>query len=159
MIKFLRPAVLSALLLMFFTDGPLEAQVKANNEIIKKLEQYCRIVPYEEIFVHSDREDYIAGEDMWFNIYLVDKQSGKPTGRSKIAYFELLNTQNSPVIQKRLLLENGFCPGQVQLPDTLVSGMYTFRVYTNQMKNYLPGNCFIKCINIYNPFRNKGFKK
>ena len=157
--KFFRPAVFSALLLMFFTDGPLEAQVKANNEIIRKLEQYCKIVPYEEIFVHSDREDYIAGEDMWFNIYLLDKQSGKPSGRSKIAYFELLNTENSPVIQKRLMLENGFCPGQVLLPDTLVSGTYTFRVYTNQMKNFLPGNCFIKSINVYNPFRNKGFKK
>jgi len=159
MIKFLRPAVFSLLIIVLYIDGKLEAQVKTNNEIQKMLEQYCKSVPYEEIFVHSDREDYIAGEDMWFNIYLIDKQSGKPSGRSKIAYFELLNPENNPVIQKRLMVVNGFSPGQALLPDTLSSGMYTLRVYTNQMKNFLPGNCFMRNINVYNPFKKKGFKR
>jgi len=159
MIKLFRLAVFSVLLFVFCTDSTLEAQVKANVEIRKKLEQYCRNVPYEEIFIHSDREDYIAGEDIWFNIYLVDKQSGKPSGRSKIAYFELLNPENNPVIQKRMMLENGFCPGYALLPDTLGSGMYTLRVYTNEMKNFLPGNSFMKSISVYNPFQRKGFKK
>jgi hypothetical protein len=159
MIKFFRPVVLPLLLFILYIGSPLQAQVKTNNDIQKILEQYCKSVPYEEIFVHSDREDYIAGEDMWFNIYLVDRQSGKPSGRSKIAYFELLNPENSPVIQKRLMVVNGFSPGQVLLPDTLSSGMYTFRVYTNQMKNFLPGNCFMKSINVYNPFKKKGFKR
>jgi hypothetical protein len=159
MTKLFTPVVFSVLLFILFTDSLLEAQVNTNNEILKKLEQYCKSVSYEEIFVHSDREDYIAGEDMWFNIYLVDKQSGQPSGRSKIAYFELLNPENNPVIQKRLMLENGFCAGHTLLPDTLGSGMYTFRVYTNEMKNFLPGNSFMKSISVYNAFQKKGFKK
>jgi hypothetical protein len=159
MIKYFRPLVFSLLLFISHAACPLVGQVNVNNEILRKLDQYCRIVPYEEVFVHSDRDNYIAGEDMWFNIYLVDKQSGKPSVRSKIAYFELLNPDNRPVIQKRLMFENGFCPGQILLPDTLSSGMYTFRVYTNVMKNFLPDNCFMKNINVYNPFRNKAFKR
>ena len=112
MIKFSKPSVFSIPLIILYSAVSLEAQVNVKNEILKKLEQYCKNVPYEEIFVHSDRADYIAGEDMWFNIYLVDKQNRKPSGRSKIAYFELLNPENNAVIQKRLMLENGFCPGQ-----------------------------------------------
>jgi hypothetical protein len=157
--KLLKPAVSILLLLLCFTYGLVIAQVNAKDEVLKKLQEYYKSMPYEEVFVHTDRDDYIAGEDTWFNIYVVDKLSGRLSGRSRVAYFELLNSWNNPVIQKRLLVKNGVSAGQVLLPDTLSSGMYSIRVYTNQMKNFLPGNCFTKSINVYNPFQKKAFSK
>lgn len=124
----------------------------------QKFVNYCKSVPREEIFIHSDRDEYISGEDIWFSIYSIDRQSFKSSLLSKIAYIELLNAENRPVIQKRIFLNAGFGPGHIVLPDTLSSGTYTLRAYTNWMKNFLPYNCFMKEINIHNAFSNKIIK-
>ena len=116
---------------------------------------YCKSVPREEIYVHNDRDGYIAGEEMWFSVYLFDRQSGQLSSSGSIAYFELINSDNRPVVQKRISLTNGFGKGQADLPDSLSSGTYTIRTYTNYMKNFLPENCFTREIKIYNAFSSK----
>ncbi len=128
------------------------------DRLTEKFQSYCKTFPWEEIYVQTDREDYIAGEDLWFNIYLIDRQTNKPSSASSISYFEILNSENRPVIQKRIKLENGSGPGEVLLPDSLSSGNYTIRAYTNMMKNFLPSNCFMKEITLYNPLTHKSFK-
>ena len=125
----------------------------------QKFQQYINAVPREDIFVHSDRETYIAGENVWFLVYLLDRQSFKASDNSRITYFELLNPENRPVIQKKILMENGFGPGVITLPDTLRNGKYTIRAYTNWMKNFLPENCFMKDITVYNALNTGAFKE
>ena len=136
-------------------------QTPANfrDNLSEKFLRFCKTVPREEIFIHSDREEYISGEDMWFNVYLLDRQNFKPSSGSKIAYFELLNPENRPIVQKKIWLDGGFGPGQIALPDTLSTGTYTIRAYTNWMKNFFPNNCFTKVVHIYNAFSNKTFKR
>ncbi len=120
----------------------------------ERFTSYCMKVPREEIFVHTDRDEYISGEEMWFSTYLFKRQSNTPSKESTIAYFEILNSENRPVIQKRIRLSDGFGSGQAILPDTLRSGSYTLRVYTNYMKNFLPYNCFMKEIKVFNAFNS-----
>ncbi len=136
----------------------IQGQNNVQDLIRQRFQSYLEDVPLEEVFIHTDRDEYISGEDLWFAIYLIDRQGIKPSAMSRIAYFELLNTENRPVIQKRIYLENGFGPGQLTLPDTLSTGTYTIRAYTNWMKNFLPQNCFVWEITIYNPFNNKSLK-
>ncbi len=107
----------------------------------------------ERIFVHTDREDYIAGENIWFQVYLLDAQNGRLTSTSNLAYVEILNSENRPVMQKRIMLEEGSGPGEAILPDTLSSGSYLLRAYTGAMKYFMPDGCFMKRINIYNALR------
>ena len=157
--KKLRPAVFF-LIHFLFLHG-IYGQIPANmtDYLRQKFLNYTTSVPREEIYIHSDRDEYISGENLWFNIYLIDRQSFKASSGSKIAYFELLNSENRPIVQKRILLKGGFGPGQIVLPDTLSSGIYTIRAYTNWMKNFLPVNCFIKDIRIYNAFSSRSFKE
>ena len=122
-----------------------------------KFENYVSAVPWEEIYLHTDRDEYIAGEYIWTNCYLFERKNLKPSKRSKIAYIELLNFENRPVVQKRFLINNGSGPGQLQLPDTLSTGNYTLRAYTNWMKNFLPNNCFVKEIKVYNALRSNKY--
>jgi len=145
---------------MFFLNnvfGQDQALIPAY--INQKFQSYCNAVIREEIYIHTDKEEYISGEDLWFNTYLIDRKSLKPATSGKIAYVEILNYENKPVIQKRIMLDNGVGPGQVVLPDTLSSGTYTIRAYTNWMKNFLPFNCFKKEIKVYNAFNTKVFRR
>jgi len=157
--RYIKPVMQIIFLLSFLNVSYGQGQILILSELAGKFTKFCKAVPNEEIFVHSDREEYIAGEVFWFNTYLVDRQSTKPSVRSKIAYIELLNPENTPIIQRRIKIENGSGPGQFIIPDTLSPGTYTLRAYTNWMKNFLPSNLFIKRIKIYNSFSLKSFKE
>src|SRR5450759_850515 len=159
MIKKITPVIIFLLNVLFLQSAFGQVQMNIPDYISQKFQSYCKSVPREEIFVHTDSEEYISGEDLWFNIYLIDRQSFKPSSNSKIVYFEILNPENRPVLQKRIMLDKGFGPGQVVLPDTLSSGTYTIRAYTNWMKNFLPYDCFLKDIKVYNPVRTKTFRR
>ena len=159
MAKKIKP-VIFLLISILSTQGVYSQLQKDISEYLKKqFIKYTEAVPREEIFVHTDRDEYIAGENVWFNLYVIDRKSFKPSVNSRIVYFELLNNENRPVVQKRILIDKGFGPGQIVLPDTLSSGSYRIRAYTSWMKNFLPYNCFIKDINIYNTLSNKDFKR
>ncbi len=148
------------LMLSFFLQLNVSGQDKTDflDVLSEKLLKYCEKYPREEIFVHTDRDEYIAGEEIWVKIYLIDRQSNKPSDESKIAYLEILNADNRAVVQKQFRLNKGSGPGMVVLPDTLSSGNYTLRAYTNWMKNFLPVNCFMKKLNIYNTLSNRAFR-
>jgi hypothetical protein len=158
MIKRVKTAILILVHLLLLQGICGQTSGNMTNSLSQKFLQYCKSVPREEVFIHSDREEYVSGEDIWFNVYLIDRQSFKPSINSRIVYFEVLNTENRPVLQKRILIDNGFGPGQITLPDTLSTGTYTIRAYTSWMKNFLPYNCFTKDILIYNTLNTKAFK-
>jgi hypothetical protein len=159
MIKIIKPAILFSLLALFLQKAYGQVSTNMSDYLSQKFLNYTASVRREEIYIHPDRDDYISGEDLWFNIYLIDRQNLKPSSESKIAYFELLNPESRPIVQKRILLDDGFGPGQIVLPDTLSTGTYTIRAYTSWMKNFLPYNCFTEDIHIYNAFSNRTFKE
>jgi hypothetical protein len=155
----IKTAIIFLICLLFVPSANCQIQNNIPDYLRQKFLKYTENVPWEEIFLHSDREEYIAGEDLWFNIYLIDRKSFKPSLNSRIVYFELLNGENRPIVQKRFSLDNGSGPGRILLPDTLSTGLYTVRAYTSWMKNFAPENCFIKAIKVYNALNARGDEK
>ncbi|MDX9947578.1 MAG: hypothetical protein RBS38_09445 [Bacteroidales bacterium] len=149
-----------AVMLMCFSGPEVSGQEGQNfsGVLARKFSDYCNSFPREEMYVHTDREEYIAGEELWFTAYLFERQSSGLSDGSSLAYVELLNPENRPVAQKRILLEAGSGPGSLQLPDSLSTGIYTFRAYTGWMKNFLPGNCFMKQVYVSNALTGKKYK-
>jgi hypothetical protein len=123
-----------------------------------KFSKYTSVIPYEDIFIHTDRDTYIAGEYSWFSAYLFDRKTLTLSAGSSFVYIELLDPENKSVVQTRINLKDGTGSGGIMLPDTLGSGQYTLKGYTNLMKNCLPAACFRKSITLYNPFNSKPFK-
>ena len=147
-------------ILFCFLYQPAFSQVQISflDSLSGKFLRYCEVYPREELYVHTDREEYIAGEKIWFEMYLFDRQSTSLSSKSSVAYFEILNSENRPVVQERIKLEQGTGPGIADLPDTLSSGIYLLRAYTNRMKNFMPENCFSKKVYIYNALNSGEFK-
>ena len=133
--------------------------LKSSNILVILLSLTTSFRMEAQVYLHTDRDKYIAGEDVWFSIYSTDPETGKLSSESAIAYIELLNPWSSPVIQKRFPLSGGRGNGVFLLPDSLSSGTYTIRAYTNWMKDFLPGNCFMHDIDIFNPFKGTGFRR
>ncbi len=155
----LKPVVILLLYFMLSAKGMGQTGNSFPDILRQRFTAWSDSVRWEEVYVSTDRQEYISGENMWFSIFLIDRKDNKPSLRSRIVYFELLSPGNMPVYQKRILIDKGFGPGQIVIPDTLSSGTYTVRAYTNRMKNFLPENCFMKEIKIYNAFNDRLFKE
>ncbi|MBC5994660.1 hypothetical protein [Pontibacter cellulosilyticus] len=107
----------------------------------------------EKLFLHIDRPAYACGETIWFKVYNLDGTLHKPLGISKVAYVEVLDVSQSPVLQAKVALKEGTGSGSFVLPVTLSSGNYTVRAYTNWMKNFSPELFFEQPITIINTFQ------
>ena len=121
----------------------------------KRLEGYRQHHLQEKLFLHTDKEFYLAGEICWFKVYTVDGSSQKPIDLSKVAYLEWLDKDNKPVLQAKVGLSGGHGDASVYLPLSLRSGNYKLRAYTNWMKNFDADWFFQKTVTIVNARRSQ----
>lgn len=105
---------------------------------------------FEKVYLHTDREYYAAGEDIWFKAYLLNAQTNQLFSASNNLYVELIDTRSAVIDRKLIRLDNGLGKGDFQLGDSIAAGTYRIRAYTNWMLNF--GNNFIfeKQIHLYN---------
>jgi hypothetical protein len=108
----------------------------------------------EEIYLITDRDIYITGEQVWFKIYKINGLTHAPCDISKVIYVELLDKNNFPLKQLKVRTDGNSGASGFLLPDNLSSGNYLIRAYTNWMKNYPADLFFYKEISVINPFGN-----
>jgi hypothetical protein len=121
--------------------------------IPERFKQYTTSHQQEKIYVHTDKNYYLAGELLWFKIYNVDGTQYQPADLSKIAYVEILDRDNKPVMQAKIALSKGKGNGSFFLPVSINSGNYTLRAYTNWMKNFSAAYYFEKPVTIVNTLK------
>ncbi|MDO1449315.1 hypothetical protein Q0590_23775 [Rhodocytophaga aerolata] len=142
----------SLFLLSSYVDGYSQEARLAN--IVSSFESYTKTTSQEKIFVHTDKDFYVAGEIIWFKIYCMDAASHKPVVLTKVAYLEIISESHKPVGQAKISLSLGTGHGSLSLPFTLTSGKYKIRAYTRWMKNFSPEFHFEKNITIVNSLVN-----
>lgn len=82
----------------------------------------------ERVFVVTDRQTYIAGDRVWCSLFCLDEK-GLLSGRSSVAYLELVSTADCAAEAKISLL-NGRGAGEFLLPGNLPTGNYRLMAYT-----------------------------
>ncbi len=105
----------------------------------------------DRIYLHTDRSVYMAGENLFYTLYLKDNSEQM----SKYAYLVIRNHNNIDIIQARLEINNRIAFGNIFLSDTLSSGIYQLVCYTNCMRNDDEASYFSKEILIANRFDDK----
>ncbi|WP_137759723.1 hypothetical protein [Pontibacter sp. SGAir0037] len=150
---FNRASFFLIMLCLCFVSNAL-GQSRSTSGIVQSFDKYRLKALQEKLFLHLDRPAYISGETLWFKAYTVDGDLHKPLDISKVAYVEVLNAENTPVLQAKIPLSKGMGNGSFILPFTLESGQYTVRAYTSWMKNFSPDFFFHSQITIVNTLKN-----
>lgn len=102
---------------------------------------------FEKTYLHTDRSYYSTGESIWFSAYLVNGKSSSLTATSNNLYVELLSSKSVVLDSKIIRMDGGLGKGDFELKDSIPSGWYNIRAYTNWMRNF--GNDFVFQKRIY----------
>ena len=105
----------------------------------------------ERIYIQTDKQIYLAGEQLWLKLYLTDAQ-GAPQSFSKVGYVELID-ENAPQIRQKIEIKNGIGNGMLMLPAQLSTGYYRLIAYTRYMQNEGETVYFQKYIGVVNTLR------
>jgi hypothetical protein len=116
----------------------------------QQLQRYSRHALTEQLFLHLDRPAYVAGETLWLKAYAVDGTYHRPLPMSKVAYVEVLDASQRPMLQAKIALVKAMGQGSLELPTELATGRYVVRAYTNWMKNAGPDFYFQCPITVVN---------
>lgn len=95
----------------------------------------------ETMRVYTDKECYLAGEDLWIKVCVTDSLSAASVP-SKVAYVEIGDTKQV-YAQGKIDLQDGNGWGRIRLPQTMHTGAYRLVAYTRYMRNR-PASCFPK---------------
>jgi hypothetical protein len=108
--------------------------------------------PIEKTYLHFDRDNYIAGEEVWFKAYLYS--DFYPDTISTTLYVELVN-ESSVILDRRIVpVFWGAARGQINIPDSLTSGSYIIRAYSATMLNHAEDFIFKRSVFIYGKKNN-----
>ena len=113
----------------------------------------------EEINLVTDRDIYIAGEQVFYKVSQSGRLTHTPGTISMVVYVDLLDSHKTPVVQVRTGTDGFTGAGAFRIPDTLRTGNYFIRAFTNVMKNYPQALFAYRMITVINPFRSlAGFR-
>ncbi|MEP3837460.1 MAG: hypothetical protein ABJM36_07420 [Algibacter sp.] len=108
----------------------------------------------EKVYLHTDRSNYVMGEDLWYKAYLVYAFNNLLFDHSNILYVELIAANSIIIARNKTRLDEGLGYGDFKLTDSLgvKPGKYQIRAYTNWMRNFGEDFVFSKEIEIFDVF-------
>lgn len=113
----------------FYTSATLSAP-PPKAPFIEQLSRY----PQEKLYVHTDKEHYIAGDTVWLRAHCVDAATLTPARDSRYLYVELHDGSGALVRRIKILRRDGIYAGYLPLPDD-AAGDYALCAYTLFMRN------------------------
>src|SRR5688572_33064568 len=97
-LQFMKNPFILALLFILSFQIETNAQNVWARDLEKQFSTYLENNFQEKIYVHTDKYAYLAGEILWLKVYNVEAYTHWPCNVSKVAYIEVLNKENKPVL-------------------------------------------------------------
>jgi hypothetical protein len=108
----------------------------------------------KKVYIHYDKEYYVAGETIWFKAYLYS--NGRPGTLSNNFFLQLIDPLGKVIIMKKYPVTGSTVSGNIDLPDSLKQGDYYIRALTAGMLNNDEAFIYKKNIFIYSPSNATG---
>ena len=115
-------------LFVAFSIFSLSAQDQLN-----QLEKYFEN-DVENIYVHTNKNKYVEGENLWFKAYVFNVSQNAPSLEAISAEVNLYNDQKELVSTKKYIVTNGVFTGDFKIDSTFTGGKYYLQAHTDLMK-------------------------
>lgn len=132
------------------TNNTLSGQNKSLDSIFNAFNNYSNL-HREVAYCHLNKSTYIKGESIGFSAYVLDKDFKIPSNIAKNLYCVITNSNNEVVKSKLVKVTNGFASNIFKIDSVFTSGNYTFKAYTNWMRNFDEPNGFTESFRVIDP--------
>ena len=112
----------------------------------------------ERVYVSTDKECYLAGEDIWVSVFCSDGSSGEKGSLSKVAYLEFHNREGM-VSTVKVALKQGRGCARFQIPFSFPTGNYSIVSYTKCYGGESVGEFNGKIISVFNTLSGSRVKE
>ncbi|WP_440120154.1 hypothetical protein [Tenacibaculum sp. Ill] len=134
------------------------AQKQKSNLIINNFQNYAS--EYRELaYSQLNKSTYIKGETLGFCSYIVDKAKKTPSLLTKNLYCVITDENNQIIKSKLIKVNRGIAYNSFEIDSLFSSGKYTFKAYTNWMKNFDEPNAFIESFKVIDPEKKTYLKR
>ncbi len=120
---------------------------ETDSKILAPFNDYTKI-PREVAYVHLNKSIYLKGETLAFSAYVFDKNNKTLSNLTTNLYCTISDKNNVAIKQALIRVENGIASGQFFVDSLFTSGNYTFKAYTNWMRNFNERNFYSQSIEI-----------
>jgi hypothetical protein len=144
--------ILTGIIILFSASVTAqESEKKWTDSLVRGVEMFLARNNTEDVYLHSDKWIYKAGETIYFRAYCLNDISHKLDRNSKLLFVDLVNANDS--IVSRLFLNNDRfkTEGYIILPDVLSQGEYWLRAYTPDIVKKDSEAVYIKHLYVFNP--------
>ncbi|MBT1690425.1 MG2 domain-containing protein [Dawidia soli] len=104
-------------------------------DLKKQLHTYTQNHPEEKVYIQFDKTFYKPGEDIWFNAFVLDGQTHKPSAISDVLHVTLNDPKGNAVGSLTLFIQDGTTRGDFHLDEGMAGGPYTVTACTRWMRN------------------------
>ena len=127
--------IICILLSAIFTTSLLAQDTNTNlvDSFTAKFITTIRANANEQAYIIADKAVYEAGEYIWFNTFLLNTVSQRPSNKSRFVFVEIADKDDHVIKHVILDAADKQLHSNIQLPDTLATGYYWLRAYTRQM--------------------------
>jgi hypothetical protein len=140
----------SCLTIISFSEIVTYSQIYTS-DIKEKFKFSKELILSEQLFLHTDRNAYVTGEQVLFKVYYFLNATFNKDSLSKIVYLELVDENGQSQAVGKYPIECGLANGHLSIPLGINSGYYTIYAYTKWMMNFEKDYFFKKKIFIVNP--------
>jgi hypothetical protein len=151
----MKKAILITIILI---SNLLIGQEQKIDKIITSFDDYSSL--YREVaYCHLNKSTFIKGEMIGFSGYVLDKDSKVPSESTKNLYCVITDASNKVVKSKLVKVDNGFTNNVFTVDSLFSSGHYTFKAYTNWMRNFDEPNAFVESFRVIDPEEESSIEK
>jgi hypothetical protein len=104
---------------------------KTMDKLALRIQKYTSGDEQTSVYITTNKDIYMAGEDLWFNAFVLSATDFRLSAKDKTLYLKLQQKGSDTVVWKEMYpIKNGVCYGHVYLPQILTSGDYLLKAYT-----------------------------
>ena len=124
----------------------------SSSEWRRALENYEASNHDDRLYISTNGNYFVSGELLQFSVFCISRNSQQIATLSRVAYIALVDAEQKPVMETKVLLTQGRGYGDVFLSSSLPSGIYTLVGYTGLQKSQNRKDIFQMAITLINPF-------
>lgn len=114
----------------------------------------------QEVIIETDKLHFQPGDVISVASFLIDHRTQSMLTGKEIIHFDLVDSSQNIIFNRIRMVENGLAELRIPLSDTIQSGAYWIRAYTDYMLNFDHANIPYKIIGVntvYNPVRQNNY--